>query len=89
MQWRLVYMPLVNIVIVSRRYINKIKARKTSKIRNPYNQIPQQTKDTMWEGDKTQLNITNKNQELSPFPAGDHKAAMNRRESMTNIRHLI
>ena len=26
-------------------------------------------------------------QEVSPFPAGDHKAAMNRRESMTNTRH--
>ena len=26
-------------------------------------------------------------QEGSPFPAGVHKAAMNRRESMTNIRH--
>ena len=36
---------------------------------------------------KTQLNIINKSQEVSPFPAGDHKAAMNRRESMTNTRH--
>ena len=27
---------------------------------------------------KTQLNITNKSQEVSPFLAGDHKAAMNR-----------
>ena len=35
--------------------------------------------------DKTELNITN--QEVSPFPAGDHKAAMNRRESMTNTSH--
>ena len=35
---------------------------------------------------KTQLNITNKSQEVSPFPAGDHKAAMNRRESMKNTR---
>ena len=35
----------------------------------------------------TQLNITNKSQEVSPFPAGDHKAAMNRRESMKNTRH--
>ena len=26
-------------------------------------------------------------QEVSPFPAGDHKAAMNRRESMRNTRH--
>ena len=29
------------------------------------------------------INITKKSQEVSPFPAGDHKAAMNRRESMT------
>ena len=37
---------------------------------------------------KTQLNVTtNKSQEVSHFPAGEHKAAMNRRESMTNIRH--
>ena len=26
---------------------------------------------------KTQLNITNKSQEVSPFPAGDHNATMN------------
>ena len=26
---------------------------------------------------------------VSPFPAGDHKAAMNRRESMTNTRHKL
>ena len=36
---------------------------------------------------KTQLNITNKSQEVSPFPAGDHKAVINRQESMTNTRH--
>ena len=33
---------------------------------------------------KTQLNSTNKSQEVSPFTAGDHKAAMNRRKSMRN-----
>ena len=32
----------------------------------------------------TQFNITNESQEVSPFPAGDHKAAMIRRQSMTN-----
>ena len=32
---------------------------------------------------KTQLNITNESQEVSPVPAGDHKALMNRRKSMT------
>ena len=36
---------------------------------------------------KSQLDITHKSQEVSPFPAGDHKAAMNRCESMTNTRH--
>ena len=33
------------------------------------------------------INITNKGQEVSPFPAGDHKAAMNRRESIRNTRY--
>ena len=36
---------------------------------------------------KTQLNITNESQEVSPFPAGDHKAAMNRCKSMTKTKH--
>ena len=36
---------------------------------------------------KTQFNITNESQDVSPLPAGDHRAAMNRRESMTNTRH--
>ena len=35
-----------------------------------------------WEVTKTQVNITNKSQEVNPFPAGDRKAAVNRRESM-------
>ena len=30
------------------------------------------------------LNITNKSQDISPFPSVDHKAAMNRRKSMAN-----
>ena len=32
------------------------------------------------------MNITNKSQEVNPFPAFDHKAAMNRRENMRNTR---
>ena len=39
------------------------------------------------ESNKNTINITNKSQEVSLFPAGQHKAAMNRRESMTNTRH--
>ena len=63
------------------------KVRKAAKIRNRYNQVPHLTQVTTWESDKVQLNITNKSQEVSSFLAGDHKAAMNRRESMTNKRH--
>ena len=42
-----------------------------------------------WESNKTTINITNKSQKVSPFTSGDHKAAMNRRKSMTNTRHNL
>ena len=64
-----------------------LKVRKAPKISNLYNQVPHLTQDTTRESNKIQLNMKNKSQEVSPFPAGDHKAAMNRRESMTNTRH--
>ena len=64
-----------------------MKVRKAAKIMNRYNQVLHMTQDTTRESDKTQLNITNKSQEVSPFLAGDHKAAMTRRESITNTRH--
>ena len=54
-----------------------------AKIRNRYSQVPHLTQDTTWECNKTTINITNKSQEVSTFPAGDHKAAMNRPKSMT------
>ena len=60
--------------------------RNAAKIRNRNNQVPHPTQDTTWKSDKTQLNITNKSQESSPFPAGDHKAAIKRHKSMTNTR---
>ena len=63
------------------------KVRKVAKIRNRYNQVPHVTQDTTWESDKTQLKITNKSQEVSLLPVSNQKAAMNRRESMTNTRH--
>ena len=56
-------------------------------IRNRYNQVQYLAQDTIRESEKTQLNITNKRREVSPFPAGDHKAAKDRRESMTNAGH--
>ena len=56
--------------------------RKAAKIRNRYNQVPHLTQDTTWESEKTQLNITNKSQEVNSFTASEHTAAMNRRESI-------
>ena len=58
-----------------------------TKIRNWYNQVLHLTQNTTWESDKTQYKNTNESQDVSPFPAGDHKAAMNGRERMTNTRH--
>ena len=65
--------------------VNKVS--KMAKIRKRYNQVTHLTQDTTWESDKNTINITNKCQDASPFPAGDHKAAMNRCESMTNTKH--
>ena len=55
------------------------KARKKAKIRNRYNQIPHLTQDTDGKVTTSQLDITNEGQEVSLFPAGDHKASINRR----------
>ena len=50
-----------------------------SKIRNRYNQVPHLTQDTDGKRTNSQLNTTNESQEVSPIPAGDHKAHINRR----------
>ena len=56
-----------------------IKVSKGAKIRNRYNQVPQLTQDTNCKVTNLQLDATNQSQEVSPFPAGDHKAHINRR----------
>ena len=60
------------------------KVRKRAKIRNRYNQIPHLTQDTIGKVTNSQLDITNEGQEVSPFPAGDHKASINRRAQKHN-----
>ena len=52
--------------------------RKRAKIRNRYNQVPHLTQDTNGKVTYSQLDITNESQEVSSFPAGDHKASINR-----------
>ena len=50
--------------------------------------IPYQ--NTIWESDtNTRKHNTQENQEVSPFPAGDHKATRNRLESITKIHMNI
>ena len=58
-----------NIVIVS----------KGAKIRNRYNQVPCLTQDTNWKVTNSQLDTINESHEVRPFPAGDHRAHVNRR----------
>ena len=52
------------------------KSNKKAKISNRYNQV---TRDTIWESDKnTRTHHTHERKEVSPFPAGDRKAARNK-----------
>ena len=52
---------------------------KGAKIRNRYNQVPHLTQDTNGKVTKSQLDTANESQEVSPYPAGDHKAHINKR----------
>ena len=68
-----------------------IKVSKGAKIRNRYNQVPHLTQDTNGKvTGKLTVNTTNESQEVSPFPAGDHKAHINRRaqrQSLFRLKH--
>ena len=57
----------------------KVKVSKGAKVRNRYNQVPHLTQDTYGKVTKLTVDTTNESQEVSPFPAGDHKAHINRR----------
>ena len=71
-------------------YVQKIvmlindKVSKVAKIGNRYNQVPHPTQDTNGKVTNSQLDTTNETQEVSPFPAGDHKAQINRRAQRHN-----
>ena len=58
--------------------LNLPKVSKGAKIRNRYNQEPHLTQDTNGKVTNSQLDTTNESQKVSPFPAGDHKAHINR-----------
>ena len=60
-------------------YGTVLKVSKGAKIRNRYNHAPHLTQDTYGKVTNSQLDTTNESQEASLFPAGDHKAQINRR----------
>ena len=62
------------------------KVSKGAKIRNRYNQVLHLNQDTDGKVTNSQLDTTNESQEVSPFPAGDHKAHINRR-SQRHSKH--
>ena len=60
----------------------------SKEIRDRYNQVPHLTQGTTWESDKnTRKHHIQESQEVTPFPAGDYKAAMNRQDSMADTKH--
>ena len=59
-------------------YFMVSKVSKGSEIRNRYNQVPHLTQDTNGKVTDSKLDTTNESQEVSPFPAGDHKVHINR-----------
>ena len=56
-----------------------MKVSKGAKIRNRYNQVPYLTPDTNLKVTNSKLDTTRESQEVSPFPAGDHKAQIDSR----------
>ena len=61
---------------------------KKVKIRNRYNQVPNLTQENTWESDyNTRKHRKQESQEASPFPAGGHKAAIDRQDSMKDTKH--
>ena len=65
-----------------------IKVSKVAKIRNRYNQVPHLTKDTNGKVANSQKTPqTRAKRRVSPFPAGDHEAHINRRaQNIANTR---
>ena len=65
--------------ISGQKFISMYIVSKGAKIKNRYNQVPHLTQDANGIVTNSQLDTTNESQEVCPFPAGDHKAHINRR----------
>ena len=60
------------------------KVSNGAKIRNQFNLVPYLTQVTNGKVTNSHLYTTNESQEVSPFPAGVHKAQINRRAQRLN-----
>ena len=57
---------------------------------NQCKQIPYQTQDIILESDKNKRqHHIQESQGVSSFPAGDHRAAVNKKDRMTYTKHTI
>ena len=71
----------------SQNATSHIRVSKGATIRNRYNQVPHLTQDTNWKVTNSQLDTANESQEVSSFPAGDHKAKLtDAHKGITNTR---
>ena len=67
-----------------------VYTRKKPNIRNQYNQVPHLTQDTTWESDKNaRKHHIQESQEVSSFPACNHKAEINGQDIMTDTKHIL
>ena len=91
MQWRIFYAVLILIWVYFHRNIIGLSYEEGKDQELISNQVPHLTRDIIWESDKknTRKYHTQGSQEVSPFPADDHKAARNRQDSLTktNTKH--
>ena len=77
-----------NYLLFALLYLPINKVSKKANIMNQCNQVQHNNSNTSWESDKNVWkHHIQESQEVSPSLAGDHKAAMNRQESMTNINN--
>ena len=66
-----------------------VQSKEEGKYQESIQSMTDLIQDTTWLSDKDTLRKDHiqESQEVSPFPAGDHKAAMNRKDSMTDTKH--
>ena len=84
----LLYSKLIIDVFSVIMFINLCKVRKRTKNKNRYNQTPHLTQDTNGKVATSQLDITNESQEVSPFPAGDHRASKTGNIVYSNVQYV-